>query len=571
MIVRLNSLLFTIFFITMHAWAQSGSNAQNTLLPEINPQDIEIRSEFKAKFSGLRRQPILGFDPKPRVFQIDPNRIPFMESRNDAVASVAITKLDRPESPKKSILQNPLRKHIYARAGFGSYITPEIEGYFFQDLSRKSTISGNLDYISSDDHLNNQTTSFRFFGGNVQFNTKINRHTYFKTNLGGIFDSNHLFDLAPFYQDIIGSTAEKSYVGYNAGFSINRMKNAHKGALIDVQFNSYNSDLKAGDSVLAGTSDEWYVKGLVRKYWPGNVLHESYSISSSFKMGNYNNSIDSSENIIQAGVNSEYKRLINFNIHITANAGLSYLSDGTSKKVYFVPNLLVTYTTNKTLMLKAGFSGTPHIQSLKEHYQRNRFLNNETVLQHSYKLKVFAEATLKSMKGSQFYSGISFSTTKNNALYHRKIEAPLTMAYKLFYEINYDKTTELEVYGGYTKFINPEKIWVHLRLYARKPKLDNGDNIPFEKKLGAHTNINYKPVRKFLLSGWIDFVGIRDVPSVNEELSAFTLVNLKANYEITSNFGVYAKALNILGQKYELWDGYQERPFQIFGGLILKF
>ena len=65
MIVRLNSLLFTIFFITMHAWAQSGSNAQNTLLPEINPQDIEIRSEFRAKFSGLRRQPILGFDPKP--------------------------------------------------------------------------------------------------------------------------------------------------------------------------------------------------------------------------------------------------------------------------------------------------------------------------------------------------------------------------------------------------------------------------------------------------------------------------------------------------------------------------
>ena len=108
-------------------------------------------------------------------------------------------------------------------------------------------------------------------------------------------------------------------------------------------------------------------------------------------------------------------------------------------------------------------------------------------------------------------------------------------------------------------------------MYARKPKLDNGDNIPFEKKLGAHTNINYKPVRKFLLSGWIDFVGSRDVPSVNEELSAYTLVNLKADYEITSNFGVYAKALNILGQKYELWDGYQERPFQIFGGLILKF
>lgn len=571
MIVRLNSLLLTILFISMHAWAQNGSNAQNTLLPEINPQDIEIRSEFRAKFPGLKRQPILGFNPKPRVFQIDPNRIPFMESRDDAVASVAITKLDRPAPPKKFILQSPLRKHIYTRAGFGSYITPEIEGYFFQDLSRKSTISGNLDYISSDDHLNNQSTSFRFIGGDVQFNTKINRHTLFKTNLGGIFDSNHLFDLAPFYQDNIGSTAEKFYMGYNGGFSINRMKNAYQGALFNVQFNSYSSDLRAGDSNLGGTSNEWYVNGLVRKYWPGNVLNESYSISSSFKIGNYKNTIDNSENIIQTGVSSEYKRLINFNIHITAKAGLTYLSDGISNKVYFVTNLLVTYATNKTLMLKGGFSGTPRIQSLQEHYQRNRFLNNETVLQQSYQSKVFTEASLKFMKGSQFYSGISFSTTKNNAFYSRKIESPLTKSYQLFYELNYDKTNELEIYGGYTQYVNSEKLRVDVKLYARQPKLDNGNNIPFEEKFGIQANITYKPLSNVLFSGWFDFVGSKEIPTLNEKLNAFTLANLQFDYEITSHFGIYAKALNIMGQKYEFWHGYQERPFQIFGGLILKF
>ena len=64
-------LPMVLFFANSdHLWAQ---NTQNTLLPEINPQDIEIRSEFKANFPGLRRQPILGFNPTPRVFQIDPN------------------------------------------------------------------------------------------------------------------------------------------------------------------------------------------------------------------------------------------------------------------------------------------------------------------------------------------------------------------------------------------------------------------------------------------------------------------------------------------------------------------
>lgn len=136
MVARLSTLLFALTIFSIDAWAQSGSNAQNNLLPEINPQDIEIRSEFRARFPGLRRQPILGFNPKPRVFQIDPNRVPFMESRNDAVASVAITQLDRPEPPLRTIMQAPIRRNVYARAGFGNFITPEFEGYFFRVYPR---------------------------------------------------------------------------------------------------------------------------------------------------------------------------------------------------------------------------------------------------------------------------------------------------------------------------------------------------------------------------------------------------------------------------------------------------
>ena len=54
---------FLFFLISgVDAFAQTGST-QNSLLPEIDPQDIEIRSEFRARFPGIRRQPILGFNP----------------------------------------------------------------------------------------------------------------------------------------------------------------------------------------------------------------------------------------------------------------------------------------------------------------------------------------------------------------------------------------------------------------------------------------------------------------------------------------------------------------------------
>ena len=58
---------------------------------------------------------------------------------------------------------------------------------------------------------------------------------------------------------------------------------------------------------------------------------------------------------------------------------------------------------------------------------------------------------------------------------------------------------------------------------------------------------------------------------MNEELSAFTLASIHIDYEITDKLGVYTKGLNIFSQKYEIWDGYQERPFQVFGGIMLKF
>ncbi len=43
--------------------AQQQQDTESSMLPEIDPQDIEIRSQFEARFPGLRRQPILGFDP----------------------------------------------------------------------------------------------------------------------------------------------------------------------------------------------------------------------------------------------------------------------------------------------------------------------------------------------------------------------------------------------------------------------------------------------------------------------------------------------------------------------------
>jgi len=143
--------------------AQSENTTQNTLLPEIDPQDIEIRSEFKARFPGLRRQPILGFDPQPRVFQIDPNRKPFMETREEVVANVPVSQLSRPAPPLQDYINIPERYSGFLRAGFGRFTTPELQGFYTHLFNPTSLLTGALDFSSSDEHLDQQASSFRFF------------------------------------------------------------------------------------------------------------------------------------------------------------------------------------------------------------------------------------------------------------------------------------------------------------------------------------------------------------------------------------------------------------------------
>ena len=61
---------------------------------------------------------------------------------------------------------------------------------------------------------------------------------------------------------------------------------------------------------------------------------------------------------------------------------------------------------------------------------------------------------------------------------------------------------------------------------------------------------------------WADYIGNREAPSVNEELSAFTLASIHIDYEITDKLGVYTKGLNIFPKNMKLGMAIR-RPFQV--------
>ena len=92
-----------------------------------------------------------------------------------------------------------------------------------------------------------------------------------------------------------------------------------------------------------------------------------------FKLGNYENSLKNSNTVSNIGIDAEYKKLLNFNLHVSGKVGLHYVSDGISDKIYFSPKILIAYNLKDALFLKGGLSGIPQVKSLIDHFETNRF------------------------------------------------------------------------------------------------------------------------------------------------------------------------------------------------------
>ncbi|MEQ8524210.1 hypothetical protein [Gracilimonas sp.] len=571
--MRSRPLFFTLFilFCPLYAFAQGGQQgADNSLLPEINPQDIEIRSEFKARFPGLRRQPILGFNPNPRVFQIDPNRMPFMETRDEAVADISVTQLGRPVPPERTVLKNPDRINAYIRAGFGSFITPELNGYGFYKLNEKSLVSADLNLRASDGHLDNQESSFRYFDANVSYITKVQDDLKLTVDVGALSDYNDLFNLADnIQQNFIGETSNKSYTGGSGQISLQKTENTLTGWQATLGGNFFSTTLDAGNSGLSGDLNERVGHASFSYYWPGNRLYETFDITGSVEAGNYSVPALNEQSWVDAKASIEYERLLNFSTRISGRGGIEYISDPLSNKLYFVPEIQVKHNFNNALSVSGTAFARPEMQSQQSHHQYNRFLNVQNQLRHAYHLGATGEVNFQLFDGNRVFGGVNYRHVKDYAYYQRQLIAPSNTAG--FYGINYSDANIFELYAGASQQLVPEKFWFDGKIYVRSPNLSNGNTIPYEEKLGVEGAISYKVIKELTINGWAEYIGSREAPATNSDLNAYVLLNAGAEYQINDTFGVYAKLLNLLGQEYEIWDGYQERPFQVFGGLTIKF
>lgn len=579
MLRHLLLFLFLLSFIGFNPdklYAQQvQQDAEQSLLPDIDPQDIEIRSQFQARFPGLRRQPILGFNPTPRVFQSDPNRLPFIEDEEAVMASLPIGTLDRAVPPVYQKIGFADPKIAFIRGGIGSEISPEADLFAIASFSNHNWLSANLNFLSSNGHeeRENITTSFRFLNADINSYNRISSNKHVRFGAGVTSNFNHMPQLTASAEELSNLNTKVEKTGFRASTDLNIAKTSLSG--VKAHANGFYNDftLNSGLPELSGTSSEWGFSAGGTYSRLGNHLNEIHRIRLDGKVGATERITGESSIWSVSTLSAHYERLFNFRTDIKSSLGFSGVSDSVNDFVFYLsPELEIKHTFFTGFNIRAIASGKPNHLTLSQIQSQNRFYDFSSALMHQYEMMVLGEVQLEPFYGTKIIGGASFHDIKNY-LYYSRSEAPsdIQEIEAGYFSALFENATIFRVYGGFSQDLRPDIFWLSLDGHWKVPQLkDNDKKIPYIETLSLRGAVSVRPVRELLIEGWSEFVsGRRD--HNNNKLSSHLLFGSSFEVSLTERYGVYGKLINLLNEEYELWQGYRERGFQAYVGFTILF
>ncbi len=552
--------------------AQDAPADRQSLLPEIDPQDIEIRSQFQARFPGLRRQPILGFNPRPRVFQIDPNRQPFIEDEETVMANLPIGQLDRPQAPVYQPLGYADPQNGFARVGMGSYITPEADVYAITKLGNRNWVSANLNYLSTNGHLDEFTSSSRNVDLSINSYSAFTKRIKLATNLGVRSNFNHFPGLVTQNGEPANIRNRMSGAGFDGGAELTFAQTSLSG--FSLSFDGYANQLELNSALdnYGGSLNEWGVKGKAEYSRLGENIQEVHRLRLTSSAGGIETFGSSMQGWSVSQLSAHYERLFDYKTDIKASLGVAGVSDAVDDySFYITPNITAVHTLFDGLDVRAKLSGSPSHRSLAGIQAENRFLDLTAPVEHQYEVLGLAEVILEPFSGTRLVGGVSYQNVKNFLYYTRNENVIAGTGFtEGFYQATFSRANITKLYGAFSQDLRPDMLWIRADGYWQRPRLSGNEKIPFIESIGIKGTVSFRPVRQLVVEGWGEFVGSRK-DSFDNDLSSFILLGGRFEFSVNERLGVYGKLLNLTGEEYELWQGVPERGFQAFVGVTYLF
>lgn len=605
-IVNKYLLLGCLIAIPVIGWSQD--TTPGTLLPDIDPQDIEIRGDFTARFPGIMRQPILGFSPRPRVFQIDPNRMPYLESAEQVVASLPLSDLERPQPSAYSFYKRPEQFSLWGSLGIGNYMAPEADFYLGIPVGRKTVINGNLNSVSSGSYLENdeQPSSFRNTDAGLGLTHYAGKNSRIDLGFNLRSDMNHLVKsnfIVPVYtmpvglpmdfqtfaeQDITPTNTINAYGGH---FGYRFQKNHVSFVDLTLESQYFDAGVEQLNRFASSTDSTGVVRDAIFKELKhGGMLNADWALSSPGNVlgiqvgGTYSDYILDGAGKEQWYIGQAaalYKTRIGYALQTTVGLRGFYAKDANREAGFFLyPELQLSYRLTPEFRLKGDIRGFVENKGLNGLSRTNRRLFNYSDPENERGILGRASLELDLYEGLKVQSGIQYSYFLRHGYYALASELEVNNGEL---RTRHDPSNELLTYG-YLNGANiirwdaavwydlmPDKFTFYTNIYAQWHGDEDGNEIPFRENFGASAGGTYTVSPRTRAQLWVDYTGGRKVADGRDDVNGYILLNAKFDFWASKEIGAYIKVTNLMDQRYTRWVGYEELPAQVYGGVMIKF
>jgi hypothetical protein len=506
------------------AWAQQ--EGTGTLLPDIDPQDIEIRGDFQARFPGLARQPVLGFSPEPALYRVDPDRMPFIESDEEVVATIPIGELEPALRPEQQFIDFVDRQRVFTRAGYGNMNSPELHFVSELPLGSVESLAMDLGFQSSDG--DRDFSSFKDLTGKVQWTRQAGSHR-FGLGIDGSASSNYSPIPGPTDQLVFGTDPidlfnplRLTHNSFGVEGRWQQLQHAYRGWQSAVTFRHFSNEGSYFDNEMHDAGENRY-KIFINRFWEGTQLEQAFGVQARAAGSFYNTIEGTSQYWLNNSVGTRYRQVFGLVHEVEAWLRFYQLYDPVHEfDLYLYPDIHYQYAGMGRFTGSVRVRGFVDNPSLEDFHSVNRFvLQHGGELEQERGLQIHLNAGLRLWDNSQIYTGLNYWQYYNHGYFsrtERDIHPYFTYRYV-------DNATKAEWYSGWTQFLPFLETTASLELglnysSANKDIIPSGE-IPYVPRWRGSAYLLSRPFSWLDVSLWAELMGKRKTAIENETVNGF--------------------------------------------------
>lgn len=565
------------------------TQGRDPALPDLAPREVEIRGQLEITFPSLKRQPLIGFNPPPRIPEIPLDRRPYIEPYKQESADLPPSPLQPPEPPPVTSLPGATPNRGEFEALAGRYLNRVVRVRAATAPTGPAVLSARLDYRGSDgftpfkETLPDVRNPFDALEGSFEVRTQ-NKVVASGVTLQGFFENYSLYGVRSPVRSLFVPIPDREGRGADASLWVRTRETSSLDLDARLRYGAtrYQTDVFADPS----NEDPNFTRvegrldleaNMALPLASGKLLLDGRTTASGLDSGSL---LGSTVRSFTAG--GAYRFLygdayhVRLGLRVMAFEARGQTPTGATRRAsYVAPDFRIDLYPQTGLALYVRNRPGLEQLSLADLYRENPYLIDQPRIQPTLHT-VNAEVGIRYFYGRFQIAGKAGYEEAPNYLYFERDTGEGLGAYtEGLSATRYGKARILRV-GGESSLVLTTRLHASLGLEIRKGRLTELDvDIPYFAPITGTAMLSY------LFGGGDGLVQVsttfespryRSRERVAEDrVGTYINLDVEASYQVTPWIGIVGRAENLIGGRLTRWDNYPEVPTSVLAGLRIRF